>query len=534
MALTYFSQAPLRRDQTQLFYPTLEDSISEDHPVRVLDELLNSCDFSEWEQHYHGSRGQPPHPPRTLAKVLLYALSRSIRSSRLIEYAMGHNMDFMWLAEGRIFDHSTLCEFRTRFGPELKALFRQLGKLALTLGLVRLNQITFDGTRVRANNSRMGTLTAAGIEERLKELDQQLTDYLQESAAADRADQEHLPGPSDSIPPQLADLNARQEALKQALATVQAMDEERRKNQGINPAKNPAQLPETDGDSRVMQSKEGGYAPNYTPLAAVDVDGDFIVAVSVINAPTEHTETLATVEQVAEDFGQRPEQALADCHHATGQNIAAFENSGTELISPLPTTPRKSDVLNPALRPDPTQPVPEEQWDKLPRNSQYKKLDKSCFVYDAENDLYRCPQGQALPFEETKSAPLASGHVVKFRAYRCATCSSCPLREQCVSPKSKDGRTIRRDEFTEQRERHAAKMATPEAKAAYKKRLHSGEVIFAHIKQVMGLRQFLLRGLDKVNLEWLWTCTSYNVYKLVRFLMGLRNQSALDASAEPA
>lgn len=525
MSMTYCSQSPLSRDQALLFYPTLEETISEDHPVRVLDELLDGCDFSEWEQHYHGSRGQPPHPPRVLAKVLLYAMSRKIRSSRQIEYAVGNNVDFIWLVEGRKFDHSTLCDFRTRFKKELRGLFRQLGKLALTIGLVRLNQVTFDGTRVLANNSRHETLTAAGLEERLEQLDQELAEYLADCAATDRAEDD-LFGAVAPVPLKLAGIKGRQAELKKALETVRAMDEDRRKNQQMDPAKNPAQLPMTDQDARIMPNKEGGYAPNYTPLAAVDVDSDFIVGVGVISSTTEHTETLSIVEQIEADFGQRPGQLLADGHHATGQNIAAFEHSGTELVSPLP---EPATASNPALRLDPTQPVPEAQWGQLPRNPQYKKLDKSCFLYDEERDVYHCPLGQTLKYEETKKESLAGGQSLRVRVYRCGACTGCPLLEQCVLPQSKGGRTVRRDEFTKHRERHSAKMATPESKATYGKRLHGGEVIFAHIKHVMGLRQFLLRGTEKVNLEWLWTCTSYNVFKLVRYVTRLRGELALAA-----
>lgn len=524
MAMTYCSQAPLKRDQTLLFHPTLEEMVSEDHPVRVLDELLNGCDFSEWEQHYDGGRGQPPDPPRVLAKVLLYAMSRRIRSSRQIEYAVGHSVDFMWLVERRTFDHSTLCKFRTKFGKELKGLFRQLGRLALTMGVVRLNQIAFDGTRVRANNARRETLTAAGMEERLKQLDQELETYLRECADNDQAD-EALSDPVASMPLKLAGIKQRQAALKQALETVRAMDEDRRQNQYIDPEKKPAQLPLTDSDSRVLPNKEGGFAPNYTPLAAVDVHSDFIVAVDVINQATEHTETVSIVDQITADFGERPAQLLADGHHATGQNIAAFENSGTELVSPLPVPP--APPANPALRADPTQPVPATEWDQLPLSPQHKKLDKSCFVYDEEHDLYYCPQGQPLKYEETKTTRLAGDQKLHFRIYRCAACTGCPLRDKCVLPQSKSGRTVRRDEFTAHRERHAAKMATPESKAGYQKRLHGGEVVFAHIKHVLGLRQFLLRGLEKVRTEWLWACTSYNVFKLVRYVTRLRGKLAL-------
>ena len=75
-------------------------------------------------------------------------------------------------------------------------------------------------------------------------------------------------------------------------------------------------------------------------------------------------------------------------------------------------------------------------------------------------------------------------------------------------------------------------MATEPAKAAYKKRLHAGEVAFAHIKQAMGLRQFLLRGLANVRTEWLWSCTAYNVMKLVNYVAKLRAEFAKMEVAE--
>lgn len=75
-------------------------------------------------------------------------------------------------------------------------------------------------------------------------------------------------------------------------------------------------------------------------------------------------------------------------------------------------------------------------------------------------------------------------------------------------------------------------MATETAKAAYKTRLHGGEVPFAHVKQAMGLRQFLLRGLANVRTEWLWTCTTYSVMKLVGYVGKLRAEFAETQVAE--
>jgi transposase len=530
MALIYFAQPPMDRRTSLLFHPTLDESISPNHPVRDLDELINVIDFWEWEREYHGSRGQPPIPPKLLAKVWLYGLSLRIRSSRRLEYAVGHNLDFIWLVEGRTIDHVTLSNFRKKFKQPLQDLFRQIVRVALQMGLARINEFAFDGTRGKANNARCETLTAAGLEKRLEQLGREIAELMEQSAQVD-ATEDSLFGTDEKeskVPPELADLQARKKRFAEAWDEVLKMDRERSR-QGKNAEKHPAQIPITDPDSRVMPNKEGGFAPNYTPLAAVDTHSGLILAAGVIAEVNEHTETFAVAEQIAADFGEVPQRALADGLHATGQNIAAFEKSETKLISPLAEAVVAEQ--NPAVRPDPTQAVPEAEWPRLPRNSQHK-LDRSCFVYNAEQDVYYCPQGQPLSYEQTKSKVQAGDRKLEVRVYRCAACAGCPLAEACQSKRTVHGRTITRDEFTEHRERHATRMATPEAREAYKRRLHAGETPFAHIKHVFGLRQFLLRGLAKVETEWLWTCTAYNLTKLVKYVGNLRHRLAEQLATE--
>jgi transposase len=519
--MDYWAKAPIKREQIVLFAHMLDDAIPDDHPVRLFDEILAARDWSPWKAEYHGSRGQPPIHPKVLAGVLLYGLTRGVRSSRQLEYLVKHNVDFMWLAEGHKPDHSTICEFRTKFREPLKDLFRQIGRTALAMGVARLNEVALDGTRVKANNARSETMTAANIEKRLAALDEQLEKMLQEAEAADASDQELFDTGESStqLPPELADVKARQERLKKALEQVQAAEKARRR-EGIDPKKNPAQIPSTDPDSKVLPNKEGGYAPNYTPMAAAEGHGGFIMDLDVINDTSEHTVTVATAERIEENFGQRPEKLLADGAHATGQNIEKLEELGVDFYTNIQTN--EPQPGNPALRDDPKQPVPESEWKKLPRNPQTKKLDKSAFLYDEETDRYSCPQGKPLTYEQTKSKPKANGERVHFRVYRCADCEGCPLASECRSEKAKKGRSISRDVYEKRRQQFAAKMATEESKAIYARRFHMGETPFGIIKGVMHLRQFLLRGMEKVTTEWLWTCTAFNLAKLVREVARLR------------
>ena len=101
-----------------------------------------------------------------------------------------------------------------------------------------------------------------------------------------------------------------------------------------------------------------------------------------------------------------------------------------------------------------------------------------------------------------------------------------PLAGECLDPKAKRGRTVRRDEHEPLREKMAAKMRTPQGKAVYNQRMHLAETPFAIIKSILGVRRFLLRGLEKVRTEWLWVCTAYNLRKLLAHMAGLRAELA--------
>lgn len=191
-----------------------------------------------------------------------------------------------------------------------------------------------------------------------------------------------------------------------------------------------------------------------------------------------------------------------------------------------PATVRVADRYEARLA-DPTQSVPPEAWDQLPRNNQ-GQLDKSCFVYDAAHDQYCCPQGRAMPFAKTKPGQRGDQKIT-LRVYRCADCAGCPLAQACLSAQSKGGRTITRDPYEEVRERTAARMASEPAQKLYRQRPRIAETPFAILKSIMGLRQFLLRGLDKVKIEWRWAATAFNVAKLVRAIVKMRAESTVPA-----
>lgn len=513
--MTRWAEAPEQRGQAVLFAQCLDDVLPPDHTVRTLDEILGQLDWSTWEGRYHLRLGQPPIHPRVLAGVLLYGLLTRIRSSRMLEEALLVRLDYRWLVEGRTIDHTTLSEFRRRHGAELKNLFVQVCQLARALGFLRLEQLGFDGTRVRANNRRSGTRTPEELRRERDELAAKFDDLTRQAEQEDARDEELFESRRTHELP--ADLLDKQTRLDKLNAVLQDLERAKEAGRAV-----PKRVPVTDLDARVMPNKDGGHAPNYTPLATVDIASGLIVEADVLNVVNEDGHLLPSVEEVQRQFGlETPPAVLTDGLNGTAANLAACEECGIVIYSPCDVP---DAATNPALRDDPTQPVPESDWGRLPMHKVrvegklQEQLDKSAFVYDEARDCYWCPQGQPLEYANTTSEVSGSGRRIRKR-YKAKeeVCESCPLRSRCLQGKAK-ARQVNREQYEAQRERHAQHMAKPESQATYGLRRHPGERPFAMIKHHFGLRRFLLRGLDRVQTEWHWAATAFNLHRLMSLI----------------
>ena len=430
--MTQWAKPPQDRSQWVLFPERLDEAVASDHLVRLLDDILCRLDWTSWEATYHVNRGQPAIPPRVLAGVILYGLLTRIRSSRGLEDALTVRWDFRWLVEGRTIDHTTLSEFRRKHPEELKNLFVQIGLVAREMGWLSLELLAFDGTRIRANNRKSGTRTPERLREMREELAAKFAELEAQAAAADARDDEVFGSQSPhELSEELADVPRRRDQVDAALAELKRIEDANETQ--------PKRIPLTDPESRLTPNKTGGFAPNDTPLATVDVESGLIVSADVIAMTDEDKHLLPALEDVKESFDleELPPEVLADGMMASGENLADLAERNVTLYSPIPS---KDQTDNPALREDPRQPVAEADWDRLPiktvtgkgTKQKQQQLDKSAFVSDEERDCYWCPQGKRC----RTSTPRASknlrgtssgGSVTKLmpRPVRRAHCGRC-------------------------------------------------------------------------------------------------------------
>ncbi len=503
------------REQLLLLASSFDDQIPAGHPIRLLDAVLDELDWTAWEARYHGFRGQPPIHPRLLAGAILYGLMRKVRSSRDLEEATSNRLDFIWLLEGRTVDHSTFAGFRNRFGEELKTLNRDIAKAICQRGRRALLSLVIDGTRLRANSDRHGARTAQALERLIGRAADALNEKLQRLAQTDdrlaQADGEGVPPPADAqaLKAEIDRLTAQLEKYQTALQVARERDRKKQAHE-----KGPAvRVPVTDPDASLLPNKEGGYAPNYTPVVAVDLETGAILAADVAPGNDEAAALPGAVEACQETLGQKPKRVLADQTFATGENLTALAQDGIEAAMPSGTDFRAS---NPANRPDPARPVAPADWPALPR---YRgQLARTAFSYDEGNDCYHCPQGRSLV--RVSQRPAQKRGIAHFK-YRSADCAGCPLFAQCVTSKTQR-RTLTRDVYQDLRDAAGRRLAAPEGQAVYRQRAPAVEGVFGVIKQHFGIRQFLLRGLVRVRTEWDWICGAYNLKNLLSSLAAAR------------
>jgi transposase len=490
-----WAEAPAPRHQLVFLSPSCDDQVGADHPIRALDAFLEELDWVAWEAHYNGHRGQPPIHPRLLAGCLLYGLLKGIRSTRALEEATGMRLDFMWFLEGRTIDHSTFAQFRCSFGEELKGLNKQLSQILRRDSKDQLVELVIDGTRVRSNSSRTGAKTAGTLERNIGKCEERLNGLLDklEEEAEDEAPE------TTTVQEELERLERRRAKLYQALAVAEERDAAKRKKDGKKAT--PVRVPVTDPDSMILPNKDGGYAPNFTATVAVDKATGAIVEADVVEGANECAAVKDAVEAAEEIYQAPVDRVLADGGFSSGENLAYLEEHKTDSYMPTGLDFRSS---NPANRDDPSQPVPEDQREHLPRSG--GKFSQAAFVYQEENDCYYCPMGKVLN-------PIRNG--TTQTTYRCPGKAGCPVAAQCVKGKKAQHRTILRDQHQSVREQTAMRMASEQGQEIYRQRAPVVEGVFGIVKHNMGIRQFLLRGREKVRIEWNWISAAFNLGKLL-------------------
>jgi len=444
-----------------------------------------------------------------------------IRSSRQLESACHNRVDVIWLMQGQKPDHSTIASFVKQHSKHLRKLFRDVLGVAIRAGLVALDNVAVDGTKIEADAGKHSVRSKQKIESWLSHLDEKIDALESEWADNEQRETLLLGDRAPWIPPKngtekhkLAKMKRQRDRLDKALQQI-----ERRRRESPSRRAPKAIASTTDPDSRSMKDKEGRCKPNYNGQAAVDDAHGVITATDVNDQPNDSGQLTPLVEQTVVNCGQTPRTVSADSQYNTGPELASMEDKG--IISYLPDSGQNSaslpldETVRQALEAvGQRHLLTEEQWQVLPKNSE-GLIQKSAFTYDKPKDEYRCPAGRWLRVLRTSHDKNKWGTAIRRQYGHPTACASCAHAAMCCKDAAK-GRMINRDQYEDHRERLRERMGTEIGRSLYRRRKHTVEPRFGQIKHVLGVRRFMRRGLASARTEWSMVCTAVNIGILLR------------------
>jgi transposase len=478
----------VERNQLLLRAVDVEKLVEEQHEVRAIWELVGQLDLRPFYAEIRaleGEAGRPVWDPKVVISLWIYAYKDGVSSAREIARRCEYHPAYQWLTGMEVVNYHTLADFRIEHQAALDQLFIEVLGVLTHQGLITLERVMHDGTKIKAAASDRSFHRQATLEDHLKQAEEQL------KAMGDPHSEKLSQRTAQA---QERALREKQKRLKEALKELEQLEQSRSKNQEkTKEKKKQPRASSTDPQARVMLGAKGAYAPSYNVQISTDAEAKIIVGVDVSQSSSDAGELEPAVQRIEANLGQKPEQMVVDAAYPTQEAIEAMAEKGIDLIGPLVARKKPS-------------------WDVLKRNGVSAAFYPQAFSYDPSTDSYRCPAGQRLSFETEERQ---GGWVKRRYRARRADCRSCPFQSQCC-PGTKKGRSLLRMEKTAQLAAFEAKMQSEQAQQIYKQRAEVAEFPNAWIKEKIGLRQFRLRGLIKVGLEVLWACLTYNICQWIR------------------
>jgi transposase len=492
--------------QTRLFTPislsSLDSLVPADHFYRQLDRILDLAFVRELVQATYAEIGRPSIDPVVFFKLQLVMFFEGIRSERQLVRLAADRLSVRWYLgynlDESLPDHSSLTRIRARYGLEVfRRFFEAVVEQCQQAGLVWGKELYFDATQVQADAS-LDSLTARfAVDARQARQERLASEALEAAQTPQHAVNTHLaalfpqvetnadvaPAPTP-LPRTLTDvLRTELEAANAARHDwIAQAGRQQRAVHGLYRRTADFRVSATDADATPMRLKGGGTHLGYQTHYVVD-GGKRRIIVGVLVAPGEVMENQPMLDllwRVRFRWKLRPRQVTGDTTYGTMANIQAIEDMGIRAYVPLPDWEQQRPYFGPAK-----------------------------FRFDAERDVYICPQGR----------PLRRYHVeytqqkVEYRGDP-AICNACPLKAQCTP--SDHGRGVHRHFAERYLERVRAYHQTSAYEKAMRKRKVWVEPLFAEAKDWHGLRRFRLRRLWRVNSEALLIAAGQNLKRLLQ------------------
>lgn len=469
--------------------------------------LEHEIDLSGFDARFQNDdTGAPAYAPAMLLKVVLFAYSRGIVSSRAIARACEEHVLFIALSGDSTPHFTTIAHFVSTLGDEIARVFAAVVAICDAQGLITREMFAIDGVKLPSNAAKHRSGTRAEFERQATKLETAAKTLLATHRRSDASD-----APTSQAPTRETDRLARLERDAAQLRGWLAShpDDRRGVKGGIRKSNR------TDNDSAKMATS-AGVIQGYTGVAAVDAGHQIIVDAQAYGTGSEHELLLPAVTAI-QPLLTPSSLITADAGYHSEANLRALEALGVEaLIADNAMRQRDERFVTQAAHKAAAEPLHDK---RRPTPTPSGQLPASAFTYDPEARTCVCPAGYALV--------RAGRHRVNrdniWEAFQGTpgVCGPCPLREQCLKrPATTAVRTVNflRGKTAPLPPTRSAQMRAaidrPANRVRYGRRLATVEPVFANVRYNKGLDRFTLRSRAKVDAQWKLFCLVHNIEKL--------------------
>ena len=459
------------RSQTTLLPEVLDDYIQDENPVRFIDAYIDTLDLAELDFTYSETKetGRKPYNPADMLKLYIYGYLNKIRSSRQLERATHRNIELMWLMRKLQPDFKTIADFRKDNTQSIRAVCREFILLCRKLKLFGCELIAIDGSKFKASNSNRKNFTKNKLTKLIKKIDDEIDSYLDDLDSGDQKEKDVKNHSSEELKKKIEELRKRKDKYQQLKSHIVQSEDN--------------QISLTDPDSRMMHSQQGKDV-SYNVQIVTDSKHKLIVTHAVTNECND-LKQLHVMSSQAKDVLEKEElNVVADAGYYERENIKKCHDDHITTYVPSPTRSHNKSL------------------------GLYTNDD---FLYDTEQDTYQCPAGQTLTFRGYRRRKKSG---IKEKTYTTHACYTCPLKLKCT--RSKTTRYIHRWEHEEIMELLKQRLKEKSEMIHLRKAL--AEHPFGTIKQGMGFRQFLTRGINNVSAEMSLSVIAYNLKRVLNIV----------------
>ena len=507
--LTYSADYSKNGSYIQLSLPIhTETFIPVDDSVRLIDQVLEEIDYRELYLTYSSEGRNPAVSPKTLFKVMVYAYSQHIYSSREIEKACRLNLAFHYLLRGeKVPDHNTIARFRKEHLTTcIEGLLTQLVELLAEAGEIQFENLFIDGTKIEANANKYTFVWRGAIVKSEAKLQDKVAKYLAEELGFIKIP-EYIT--SDYLQKVLSDLvliadsqriefvhgiGKRKTELQKQIETIEEFKTRQQKYEYARSTfKGRNSYSKTDEDATFMRMKEdymrnGQLKPGYNIQSAVE--SEYIVGIDVSAERSDVRTLIPFLDKLEANYGRRFDNLIADAGYESEENYDYLDRKNiTSYIKPSNYEYSKTK--------------------KFQNEMEFRLSMK----YDETEDAYTCKGGRKLFFETTKTKKGFTGYMSTTKVYRCTSCEGCPHYGKCY--KGIHSKSIQVSEtFDRFREASRQNIISEKGIRLRINRSIQAEGVFGITKQDYSFRRFLTRGKENVRTEYLLLAIAFDLNKL--------------------